>query len=60
MRKTVKFVYCGKELECKGTSISKEEGNKTQELHRSWFGGDEFASEVYVLMFATDPPRQPH
>ena len=57
--KTVKFVYRGKELEGKGTSISKEEANKTQELHTNCFWGDEFVSQVYVSMCTADPTHQP-
>lgn len=44
--KAVKFMYRGKDLEYKGTCVSKEEANKTQELHRNCFREDDIVLQV--------------
>lgn len=57
--KTLKFMYCGKGLGGKGASVSKEESDETQELHKNCFGGGEFVSQVDISMGTAHPTRQP-
>lgn len=54
--KTLKFMYCGKGLGGKGASVSKEESDETQELHKNCLGGMSLSHRLTLAWAQLIPP----